>query len=38
MNRQCRGLPVTEYFQTNPAILPQQRNFALYHNKEQMLL
>lgn len=38
MNRQCRGLPVTEYFQTNPAILPQQRDFALYHNKDQMLL
>lgn len=38
MNRQCRGLPVTEYFQTNPAILPQQRDSALYHNKEQMLL
>lgn len=38
MNRQCRSLPVTEYFQTNPAILPQQRDSALYHNKEQMLL
>lgn len=30
MNRQCRGLSMAEYFQTNPAILPEQRDSALY--------
>ena len=38
VNRQCRCLQMAEYLQTHPAILPQQRDSALYHNREQVLL
>lgn len=38
LNRQCRSMPMAEYLQTNPVILPEQRSSALYRDGEQMLL